>query len=208
MANFSVDESHAELGYEELLIDQDVSASDVPPSTVLSVLHVIRPYIKPNIFGISVHNLLNCGSQKTLVSVKVASLWTGPKTKIIPSNIILISASGDALNVVGCIYLPFDFRDQIIILETTIIGDLPIAIPIDYITGMDFFFAFNLHISQGTDVLFLVDYEENSDSNPHDLVEFSSEQEAALEIVEHNSSQLYQTRSRLNTRFVLERAKA
>lgn len=164
-------------GYEPMSEYEDDSEEDFQCSSVLSVINDNRPYIKPCIFGTSIRTLLDCGSQRTLVSAATAPLWKCPDTKILTSNLTLTSASGDVLDVVGRVYLPFQFEDRTRIIETTIVEDLPV----DCIAGMDFFTAFDLHITRGDEILFVVNAEECVDNNPPRFVELSSEQVAALE---------------------------
>lgn len=133
------------LGYEPLPERDDDSEEDLSNPPVLSIINDNRPYIKPKVFDTPIRTLLDCGSQRTLISAATAPLWKTSDTMVFPSNLTLTSASGDCLDVVGRVFLPFWFEGRTKIIETTIVEDLPV----DCIAGMDFFTAFDLHITRG-----------------------------------------------------------
>lgn len=171
----SIDEILFALGYEQMPDNELLYKPDLNPTSVLTVLTDNRPFLNISLFGRTVKALLDSGSQKTLLSDKTSPIWRLSSTKILPSNLTLTSASGDPLPVAGRVNLPFTIGDKTRVLESTIVEDLPV----DCIAGIDFFDAFDIHISVDNMFLFQINVEECPTSSP-ELVELSSEQDREI----------------------------
>lgn len=171
----SIDEILFALGYDQTPDNELLYKPDLNPTSVLTVLTDNRPFLNISLFGRTVKAFLDSGSQKTLLSDKTSPIWRLSSTKILPSNLTLTSASGDPLPVAGRVNLPFTIGDKTRVLESTIVEDLPV----DCIAGIDFFDAFDIHISMDNMFLFQINVEECPTSSP-ELVELSSEQDREI----------------------------
>ena len=93
-----------------------------------------RPYAKIKLYGNIIRGLLDSGSNNTLISDRVYRKLNKPKLHTLKTSVDLRSASGTKLNVLGKLYIPISFDNQIRIISTLVIENLVL----DCILGMDF----------------------------------------------------------------------
>lgn len=100
-----------------------------------------RPYSLVKIYDLTVQALLDSGSNLTLIS---GSIYSKLKSNIISpleTPLVLKTASGDQLDILGKLYLPFTFNGLVKIIPTLVVPNLAIKC----ICGMDFWEKFNIH---------------------------------------------------------------
>lgn len=99
-----------------------------------------RPYVNVNLYEIQIHALLDSGSNYTLISEKLFKSFKNNKIQKLSKPITLCSASGDELDVLGQIPLPFEFRGSKKVVGTLVVANLSV----DCICGMDFWRKFQI----------------------------------------------------------------
>ncbi|XP_055623096.1 uncharacterized protein LOC129766548 [Toxorhynchites rutilus septentrionalis] len=85
-------------------------------------------------------SLSDSGSNFTIISERVFARLKPKKLRSAPKHICLKSASGDELQILGQVHLPFRFLDMIKIVPTLVIQNLSL----DCICGMDFWRKFQI----------------------------------------------------------------
>lgn len=99
-----------------------------------------RPYTTVSLHGVKFKALLDSGSNLTLISDTIYSKIKPRKLSPIHGSIVLRTASGEQLNVLGQIYLPFSFNGVVKVIPTLVVPKLAI----DCICGMDFWRKFHI----------------------------------------------------------------
>lgn len=84
---------------------------------------------------------MDSGSNHTLISEKLFKLFKNNKIQKLSKPITLRSASGDELEVLGQIPIPFDFRGSTKVVTTLVVANLSV----DCICGMDFWRKYRIH---------------------------------------------------------------
>lgn len=99
-----------------------------------------RPYTNVGLYGIQFKALLDSGSNLTLISDSIYSKIKPRKLSPLRSSVVLRTASGEQLDVLGQLYLPFSFNGEVKIIPTLVVPKLAIAC----ICGMDFWKKFHI----------------------------------------------------------------
>ncbi|XP_062538482.1 uncharacterized protein LOC134206773 [Armigeres subalbatus] len=99
-----------------------------------------RPYVAVKVYGMPLKALLDSGSNFTIISENMFTRMKPKKLHRPSTNVALKSASGDELQILGQVQLPFRFRDRIKIVPTLVVRNLAL----DCICGMDFWRKFQI----------------------------------------------------------------
>lgn len=133
-----------------------------------------RPYAKVKLYGSIVRGLLDSGSNSTLISDRTYQKLKSPKLHALKNPLDIRSASGTKLKVLGRLYIPITFDNQMRITSTLVIENLIQ----DCILGMDFWRRFK--ISPSIDRCALIE----NDMNPIPEMSRSSLSQTEIEQLE------------------------
>ncbi|XP_058448788.1 uncharacterized protein LOC131428762 [Malaya genurostris] len=100
-----------------------------------------RPYASVKVYGFPIRALLDSGSNHTLISDKLFAQLKYKKLEGPPKKVLLRSASGDELRIIGQAHLPFSFGGSVRVIPTLVVEN----ISINCICGMDFWKKFQIH---------------------------------------------------------------
>lgn len=99
-----------------------------------------RPFVKVSVFDVPLIGLLDSGAHRSILGVGSLKLIKSCKLRIFPTNVDLVTASGQKLEVTGYVNLPICFNGQTKILDTLIVPDLKRRL----LLGTDFWNAFGI----------------------------------------------------------------
>lgn len=91
-------------------------------------------------YDVRIKALLDSGSNYTIISEKIFSRLQSKTLHRPPKSIVLRSASGDELQILGQIHLPILFLGRVKIVPTLVVRNLSL----DCICGMDFWQKFQI----------------------------------------------------------------
>ncbi|XP_058827433.1 uncharacterized protein LOC131687369 [Topomyia yanbarensis] len=116
--------------------NRNVSNTSTNPQNNQSRANQPPPKIK--VYGLSIRALLDSGSNHTLISEKFFKQFKYKKLHRPSKNVVLRSASGDELQILGQVQLPFTLESCVRIIPTLVVANLSI----NCICGMDFWEKF------------------------------------------------------------------
>lgn len=100
-----------------------------------------RPYVVPEVLGISCRGLLDSGSEISIIGGKNSELFTDKADMVSPTEVeTIVTANGSKSTVSGHLSLPVTFKNQTRIIKFLVIPD----VPFDFLYGIDFWKAFNI----------------------------------------------------------------
>ncbi|XP_062542413.1 uncharacterized protein LOC134210375 [Armigeres subalbatus] len=99
-----------------------------------------RPYTSVQVYGVNFRALLDSGSNLTLINDSVFNSLKPKRLFPLRDPVRLRTASGEALNVRGRIYLPFSWNGTVKVVPTLVVPNLAISC----ICGMDFWKTFSI----------------------------------------------------------------
>lgn len=99
-----------------------------------------RPFVQVTVFDLPITGLLDSGAHRSILGADAQHLIKLCQLKLLPTNVELVTASGQKLSVKGCVNLPISFNGTIKLVETLVVPNLKQKL----ILGLDFWKAFQI----------------------------------------------------------------
>ena len=132
-----------------------------------------RPYAWVHIYHHKIKGLLDSGSNRTLISTDLWKRLNTFKLHTPSDRLELRSADGGSMNIVGEIYIPFQFGEKTKIVPTLVIDDLLV----DCLLGMTFWSRFHIYPHVQQCALTQVDENPLINSEPRTTLSASEDQQ-------------------------------